>query len=252
MPDSLTLTPVGVGAAYARPGEAQSAYLVAVDDTSICLDLGAGALNRLQELIAPERLAAVVVSHLHPDHCIDLLSLRVYMEWGPGRGHRIRVIGPPGLRQRLTGFSGDAGWEGLRFEELGASEGALDVGPLRLTWVEVPHTKPTFALRVDHTSGSITYSADCGPNDGLARLASETDVLVAECGVGVGPSGEGAIHLSAVDAATIARRARARSLLLTHCPPEHDRGAVLAAAARVFDGPVAWALQGQEVVVSTS
>ncbi len=62
-------------------GEAQSAYLVRAGDVALCLDLGAGALNRLQAEIAPERLSAIVISHLHPDHCADLFSLRVYMSW---------------------------------------------------------------------------------------------------------------------------------------------------------------------------
>ena len=251
MGDSLTLTPVGVGAAYARPGEAQSAYLVASGDTCVCFDLGGGALNRLQTLVAPERLSAIVISHLHADHCVDLLSLRVYMGWGPGRGSRIRVVGPAGLRDVLWGFAGDNGWDGIGFETLDEPGGAMDIGALRLTWAEVPHTSPTFALRIDDGAQSITYGADCGPNDALVALASQTDVLVAECSLGVGVSGGGAIHLSATDAGTLARRAGARRLLLTHCYPEHDRDMVLAEASEAFGGPVAWARQGERVVVST-
>jgi ribonuclease BN (tRNA processing enzyme) len=217
----------------------------------VCLDLGAGALNRLQPLVAPERLSAIVISHLHADHCVDLLSLRVYMEWGPGRGSRIRVVGPAGLREVLQGFAGDNGWDGFVFETLDESGGAIEIGSLRLTWTEVPHTKPTFALRIDDGAVSITYSADCGPNDALVALATQTDVLVAECSLGVEPSGDGAIHLSATDAATLAHRAGARRLLLTHCYPEHDRDTVLGEASAAFDGPVAWARQGEPVVVST-
>lgn len=246
------LTPIGVGAAYARPGEAQSAYLVAHGDANVCFDLGAGALNRLQEFVAPERLSAIVISHLHADHCVDLLSLRVYMEWGPGRGSPIRVVGPAGLHDLLRAFAGDAGWDGFTFETLAEPGGALDIGSLRLSWAEVPHTKPTFAFRIDDGAASITYGADCGPNDALVDLATHTDVLVAECALGVGPSVEGAIHLSASDAGALARRAGARRLLLTHCSPEHDRDEVLAAATDAFGGPVAWARQGERVVISTS
>ncbi len=252
MGDSLTLTPIGVGAAYARSGEAQSAYLVASGDACVCLDLGAGALNRLQTLIAPERLSAIVISHLHADHCVDLLSLRVYMEWGPGRGSRIRVLGPAGLPDLLSGFAGEGGWDGFGFEALDEPGGQTIIGDVRLTWAEVPHTKPTFALRVDTAAGSITYGADCAPNDALVALASQTDVLVTECALGLGPAGDDAIHLSAFDAGTLARRAGARRLLLTHCYPEHDRELVLAEAREAFGGPVAWALQGEAVVASTS
>lgn len=247
MPDALTLTPIGVGAAYARPGEAQSAYLVAAKGTYLCLDLGAGALNRLQTRIAPERLSAIVISHLHPDHCVDLLSLRVYMAWGPGNGHRVRVLGPAGLRDLLVGFVGASGWDAFDFEVLDEPSGAVVIGDVRLSWTEVPHTKPTFALRVDAGDRSVTYGADCSPNEALVELASRTDVLVAECSLGTPPASGDAIHLTAADAGTLARRASARRLLLTHCYPEHDRDAVAAAAAAAFGGPVAWATQGQTV-----
>lgn len=249
MPDALTLTPIGVGAAYARPGEAQSAYLVEAGDTRVCLDLGAGALNRLQTSVAPERLSAIVISHLHPDHCVDLLSLRVYMAWGPGRGSRIRVLGPAGLRDVLVGFCGETGWDAFTFESLDEPDGATRIGDARLTWAEVPHTKPTFALRIDAATGSVTYGADCAPNDALVALAAQTDVLLAECALGVAPTGHDAIHMSATDAGTLARRAGARRLLLTHCYPEHDRDRVLAAAGDAFGGPVSWAVQDERVVV---
>lgn len=247
MSDALTLTPIGVGAAYARPGEAQSAYLVAAGTTHLCLDLGAGALNRLQELMAPERLSAIVISHLHPDHCVDLLSLRVYMSWGPGRGHRIRVLGPAGLHDLLSGFTGPSGWDAFDFEALDEPSGAVVIGEVGLAWTEVPHTKPTFALRVDARNGSVTYGADCSPNEALVELASHTDVLIAECSLGTEPPSADAIHLTGADAGALARRAGARRLLLTHCYPQHDRNAVAAAAAAAFGGPVAWAIQGQAV-----
>ncbi len=248
MPDALTLTPIGVGAAYARPGEAQSAYLVAAAETRVCLDLGAGALNRLQTVVAPERLSAIVISHLHPDHFADLLSLRVYMTWGPGRGHRLRVLGPAGLRELLVGVSGAAGWDGFAFEPLDQPSGSMALGDVRLTWSEVPHLSPTFACRVDAAAGSVTYGADCAPSDALVALARETDLLIAECGLGEGPTPPDAIHMSGADAGAIARRAGVRRLLLTHCYPEHDRDRVLAAAAEAFGGDVTWAIQGEGVV----
>ena len=80
-PAPLVLTPIGVGTAYSRPGDVQSCYLVQAHDSSVVLDMGAGSLNRLQQVIAPEDLDAVVISHGHPDHCIDLLALRVLQEF---------------------------------------------------------------------------------------------------------------------------------------------------------------------------
>ena len=243
------LVPVGVGAAYARPGEAQSCYLVRAGDRAVVLDLGAGALNRLQEQVRPERLAALVVTHLHPDHCVDLLSLRVYLAYGPVRAGALRVLGPPGLRERLVGFGSSDGWDDvMRFEELTGVAGERDLGGgVTLRYRQVPHLPPTFALRVEAGGAAVCFGADCADNDELPVLAEGADVLVCECSFGAGEVPRGVPHLNGAQAGGIAARARARRLLLTHCFPEHDRDAALAAARAEFAGPVGWAVQGEEV-----
>ncbi len=247
---SLTVTPVGVGAAFARVGEAQSCYLVRGGDTAVCLDLGAGALNNLQRYMAPEQLDAIVISHLHADHCVDLFALRVYLAFGLGGATRVRVIGPPGLAERFSVFAGGDDWgEAFAIESLNPAGGELVVGGLTVRYTPVPHSGLTFALRCDGFGGAVTYSADCRMNDALVELAQGSGVLIAEAGNGPGPSGSDSIHLSGADAGEIARRAEVARLLLTHCFPEHDREATVAAAQAVFSGPVGWATEGAEVAV---
>ena len=80
-------------------------------------------------------------------------------------------------------------------------------------------------------------------------LAAQSDVLLAECALGVGPSTDDAIHMTGAQAGGLARLAGVQRLLLTHCSPEHDRDHTLAAAAEAFGGPVAWAAQGEPVSV---
>jgi ribonuclease BN (tRNA processing enzyme) len=248
---SLTLVPVGVGTAYARPGEVQSSYLVRAGEREVCLDLGAGALGRLAVETAPERLTALVISHLHPDHCADMFALRVYMSFGPGRGSRLRVLGPRGLRDRLVAFAPGDDWdESFAFEEL-AGGGGTDLGDgLLMRRAQVPHLDPTFALRLDFGGASICYSADCRQNDVLPELARGCGVLLCECSMGAGPVPAEVAHLDAPGAAAIARRAEVGRLVLTHCYPEHDRDAALAAARASFAGPVDWARQGHAVTAS--
>ena len=161
----MELVPVGVGAAYGLPHEGQSCYLVRTPERAVVLDLGSGTLNRLCALMAPQDLDAVVISHLHPDHCADLMSLRVYMLWGPGAGGRLRLMGPPGLRERLTAFSGSEGWDdAFSFEELSRPGGRVDLGGgLVLRYHEVPHLPPTFAMRLEWGGAALCYGADCAP-----------------------------------------------------------------------------------------
>lgn len=240
---------MGVGGAYSAPGEAQSCYLVSGGGRSVVVDLGSGTLNLLQRHIAPERLSAVVITHLHPDHCVDLMSLRVYMVWGPGAGTVLPVYGPPGLRDRLAAFAGSEGWDSaFSFRDLAPRAGEVDLGDgLVLRHREVPHLPPTHAVRFEHEGRSICFGADCAPNEDLVALARGCEVLVCECSFGAEPVPAGLPHLNARDAGAIAARAEVGRLLLVHCSPEFDRAAALANARSAFGGPVDWARQGEAV-----
>lgn len=245
----LTLLPIGVGAAYARPGEAQSCYLVRAGGHAVLIDLGAGALNRLQGAIDPEALDAVLVTHLHPDHCADLLALRIYLAFGATRAEPLPVIGPRGLRARLVAFAGEELWdEVLSFEELTPGGGVRDLADgLCLRHAEVPHLPPTHALRLEHEGRALCFSADCARSESLVGLAAGADLLLAECSLGDAPVPEGVTHLGAREAGEIAARAGVGRLLLTHCYPEHDRDAALARARARFGGPADWARQDEAV-----
>ena len=246
----LELLPIGAGAAYGRPDEAQSCHLVRGGGVAVLLDRGAGALNVLTGVQRPEHLDLIVISHLHADHVVDLLALRVYMAWGPGRGGHVPVLGPPGLRALLAGFAGEDAWEpGLTFEEIPPGGVDRDVGGLRLTLRQVPHLDPTYAVRVDGPSGSLCYGADCAPSDALVDLARGCDLLVTECAFGADAVPGGVPHLNAEMAGGMARRAGVGRLALTHVMPEHDAGRAVEVAAAEFGGPTEWARSGVSLSV---
>ncbi|HEV7603867.1 MAG TPA: MBL fold metallo-hydrolase, partial [Candidatus Limnocylindrales bacterium] len=87
----MRLDVIGAGPAYTdRAGATGSAYLLRSGETSILLDLGQGSFPRLAGILDPADLDAVLISHLHPDHWVDLVPLRHYLRWErPGR--RVRV-----------------------------------------------------------------------------------------------------------------------------------------------------------------
>lgn len=245
----LELVPVGVGSALPAPGGAQSAYLVRAGTRAVVMDLGSGTLSLLQTHIAPEDVDVLFITHLHPDHCVDLMTLRIHMMWGPGAGRRMRVIGPPGLRERLAAFTESDAWDvAFAFEDFAPGAGEYDLGDgLTVRHREVPHLPPTNALRLERGGASLCFGADCAPGTELSELAAGCDVLVAECTFGPGAPMPGVPHLTAREAGEIAARAGAGRLLLVHCSPEHDPDLTLAAAREAYDGPVDWARPGEPV-----
>ena len=108
---SLQLDVIGAGPAYTdRPGATGAAYLVRHGSTAILLDLGQGSFPRLTQAIEPSSLDAVVVSHLHPDHFIDLVSLRHYLRFEFDPGRHVRVVAPAGLAARLDALHDQPGF----------------------------------------------------------------------------------------------------------------------------------------------
>src|SRR6266571_2377887 len=108
---ALTLDVVGAGPAFTdRPEATGAAYLVRFRETAILFDLGQGSFPRLANLLDPGTLDAVVVSHLHPDHFIDLVALRHFLRWGPSHPRRVRVVGPTGLADRLDALHAEPGF----------------------------------------------------------------------------------------------------------------------------------------------
>lgn len=109
--EGLALTALGTASAYrAHEGARASSYLVQAGGSSIVLDLGHGAYVPLARTLGRELLPtidAVCVSHLHPDHWIDLIALRHALYHGSGMHdgveHRsVKLFGPAGLDDRIA------------------------------------------------------------------------------------------------------------------------------------------------------
>lgn len=212
---------LGCDGSYAGAGGACSGYLVSTAEARVWIDAGPGTLARVQRHVPLTELTAVVVSHEHPDHCLELPVLRNALKY------LLEVEGLPvfttaGTRQLIDDISDGAAptfaWDVIT----GGDE--RQVGDLRLRFVTTDHPVETLAMRVDHPSGSLAYSSDTGPGlDGrlLDPDGTGVDLLVVEATLA--PEHEGlAPHVSAEQAARIAIAAGARQVLATHVAPGTD------------------------------
>ena len=244
----MRLTVVGCAAAWGRGAEAASScYLVEAGDTAIVLDLGQGAFARLATLRRPESLAAILVSHSHADHCVDLVPLRHYLRYeARATAGTVALHAPADLPARFDALTGESGFlDDLAFSPV--APGELRFGPLRVTAARVAHTDDSYAFRVvedgadDGAASALVYSGDCGDPGDLVELLRPGDTLLAEASFGAGPVPPGVAHLDAAGAAEAARDGGAARLLLTHLQPGVDPGAALERAAALFPGEIALA-----------
>ena len=79
----MRLTIVGCAGSFPGPDSASSCYLVEHDGFRMLVDLGSGALGPLQRHLDLRDVDAVLLSHLHADHCFDLSGFYVVSKYHP-------------------------------------------------------------------------------------------------------------------------------------------------------------------------
>jgi ribonuclease BN (tRNA processing enzyme) len=248
----MHLDVIGAGPAYTdRLGATGASYLLRAGDASLLLDLGQGSFVRLAATLDPATLDAVVISHLHPDHFIDLVALRHYLRWEKPR-RRVRVIGPAGLDERLDALHDEPGFSAASLDIEPLHEGTFTAATFEIQAARVTHTASSFGFRVSTTSSAgpgLVYSGDCGRAEDLDALARPGDTLLCEVSFGPGPVVPGAGHLDGPAVGDLATRVGAGRILLTHIQMGYDRDATIESVRARFDGPIELVDPGFETTI---
>jgi ribonuclease BN (tRNA processing enzyme) len=236
----MRLTVLGAGPAYTdREGATGACYLVSEGATHLLLDLGQGSFTRVFAQLIPTDLSAVVVSHLHPDHFIDLVPLRHYLRYEFQPPRRVRVLGPADLANRLDALHDEPGFAAASLDTEPLGDGIRSIGGLEVRAVRVAHTEESYAVRVADAAGrALVYSGDCGHAGDIAPLVRPGDALLAEVSFGPGPVPPGVLHLDGPAVGRLASETRAGRVLLTHLLMGHDPVETIASVRARYDGPV--------------
>jgi ribonuclease BN (tRNA processing enzyme) len=258
----VKVTVLGKSPSWQDAGGACSGYLIQEGDHTLLLDCGNGVFSKLRGLVDYVDVNAVLVSHLHADHFLDLVPFSYALTYAP-RQQPVPVAGWPGTdvpaRPKLfapTGasemFRQIAGcWGSDRLVERAFSLAEYKVwdefeeGPFQIRFCEVPHYTETFAVELISDGGArLTYGADCSPNEELVEFARNTDLLLIEATLPrperTGERG----HLTPAEAGDHGRRAGAKRLVITHFSDELDPEWARAQAAEAFGGDVELAAEG--------
>lgn len=246
----MRLTVLGKSPSWPDAGGACSGYLVQEGETALLLDCGNGVFAKLRERLHYAHVDAVVISHLHADHFLDLVPFSYALTYGPGAaGARPALHVPPGAREGLRRVVGTWGSEDLveaafALREYDPDE-ELRVGALSVRFRRVPHFTATHAIELTSaaTGGRFTFGADTGPSDDLVAFARDTDLLMLESTIAQ-PDSEPRGHLTPAEAGEHAARAGAKRLVLTHLTDEADPAWAPREARRAFDGPLEVAVEG--------
>ena len=248
----MELVVLGSSAAWPDAGRAAAGFLLRHDGFTAALDLGTGTLSNLQRYLPHERLDAVLITHEHLDHCLDLYPLTVARSLHPEPLKPLPLIAPVGVFDRIAALEDEEGVAEMRelFDVRTFEPGQeLEVGPLRVTTRLLPHMVPNAGMRIEADGKAVVYTGDTGPSEELVALARDADLVVAEASWLEPRQDLGPIHLTARQAGEHAGRAGTASLLLTHLWPGLDRDRARAEAAEAFHGTLQVADEGMAVSV---
>jgi len=232
----MELTVLGCSGSYGAPvGGACSGYLVQEGDTAIWLDCGNGTFANLQQHIDVEKLSAIVITHEHPDHCVDLYGIHVLFHYGLERTG-LPVYAPEGLDRHLADLIG-GDWGGtFEWNTIGDSD-ETEVGDLGLRFSRTDHPPPTYATEVTGDGRRLVYSSDTGPGWTVGAFEPGAELVLSEATYQQETKGW-PHHLCAAEAGVAAREAGAQRLMLTHLWPRQDPLVSVEEGSNAFGEPV--------------
>src|SRR5437868_14428944 len=152
----MRLRVLGKSPSWQDAGGACSGYLLEEDGTAVLLDCGNGVFSKLRRYRDYIAVDAVLISHLHADHFLDLVPYSYALTYAPRQQPvpvdrwpgtatpaRPLMLAPSRAKETFRRVVGAWGNEDLienAFEIVEyAAEAQPQVGPLRFSFQKVPH-----------------------------------------------------------------------------------------------------------------
>ncbi len=240
MSNPVHLYLLGSGTVLSDGEQACSSILIQTGTTTILIDCGIGAFLHLKKSgIQPAAIDFVFITHFHPDHMADLISLLFYLANAPGPAPKtLQLWGPPGFLHIMNTFSAIYGdW----LEPFLSQVNELQASSLRweafsLNWRPVWHSKQAIGYRFTVQEKIISFSGDSGYCPALVSLCQSADLAILECSFPDVQEKSG--HLTPSLVARIANEAQVKRLILTHMYPENDPQMARAIIQKSYPGVV--------------
>jgi ribonuclease BN (tRNA processing enzyme) len=218
---------VGSGDSFGSGGRFQTCILVDGPQSRFAIDFGTSSLIALaQQGIEHDSIDAIVLTHLHGDHCGGVPFLLMDAMLGAKRTRPLIVAGPRDVKRRMAEIR-EALFPGSH----------VMTPKFALTWLEMeaghPHrildlvvtpqparhtaeTNPT-AIRVEVGGKVVSYTGDTEWTEEVAKVAAGADLLIAESYYYNKPI---KWHLNYPDIAARRQTLGARRVILTHMSRE--------------------------------
>ncbi|MGJ7910272.1 MBL fold metallo-hydrolase [Neobacillus sp. LXY-1] len=231
----MKLTVIGFWGGYPKKNAASSGYLLEHDHFKLLIDCGSGVLAKLQNIVEPEELDALVLSHYHPDHIADIGVLqhaRLIQGFLGKEFPTLPVYGHHFDQEEFAKLTYKNITQGHAYDP----NQKLSVGPFQITFLKTDHPVPCYAMRIEADGKVLVYTADSAFKEEFIEFSQAADVLLCECNFYGNQSGKSAGHMNSLDAGQFANRAGVKKLILTHLPHFGNLTDLTTEAAQHFTG----------------
>lgn len=221
----MKITFLGTNGWYTDEKGNTPCILIDSPERYIIFDAGNG-FCKLDQHITENKPVSLFISHFHLDHVSGLHTLSKFnfpngldTYVGPGRKKDFEtLINPP----FTVGFSSDP--QNIHQQKMSVRlyelpNGKTEIAGFPVETIELHHGYRDHGYRVEIEGKIIAYSGDCGINEMSLGLANDADVLIHESSFLKPHPDDNWGHVDATQAATLARDAGAKKLLLTHFDP---------------------------------
>jgi ribonuclease BN (tRNA processing enzyme) len=240
----MNITPIGIWGAFPNKNEATSSFLLEQDGFRCLFDCGSGVIAAVQNYIELRNIDAVVISHYHADHIADIGVLQhaamigmQLKEWETPLPIYAHDEDEEAFKQ--LSFKGVTEGRALKVEQ------PVQIGPWEVSFCETVHPVYCLAMKFSANGKSVVFTADTSWQEKLVGFAKGADLLVAESNLYEKYIGVIEGHMSGSQAGTLAERAGAQKLLLTHLPQYGNLEEILQAAQENYNGAAAFAEIGK-------
>lgn len=250
---NIQITVVGSGTAIPAPDHSPASVLLQSLDFTALMDIGPGTISKLPQYgLDAFELENIFISHLHPDHTLDLVTFFMICDFASGKRADIPInlIGCEGLEEFINQLMAvfpdiDLPSFGMNITEVNEEKIAVD--GVRISTVLSGHTETSVSFRLDFKNSSIVYTGDCVRNTRLTALCDKADLLISECSFPEDQVTED--HMNAQTLGEMAEIAKVKQLLVTHQYPPALKVNLAEQIKKYYSGPVSIALDGTRIIL---
>jgi ribonuclease BN (tRNA processing enzyme) len=242
----MKLTVIGFWGGYPKQNAASSGYLLEHEGFQLLIDCGSGVLSKLQNILQPEELDAVLISHYHPDHIADIGVLqhaRLIQGFLGKEFPTLPIYGHPFDQYEFTKLTYKKITKGIAYNP----NEVLKVGPFQITFLKTDHPVPCYGMRIEAGGKVVVYTADSSFKEAFIEFSRNADVLLCECNFYGQQNGKAAGHMNSIEAGQFAQKAAVKQLILTHLPHYGTLAELITEASNEYTGIIKLAEEFQSI-----